>query len=384
MSFLNKKIIIITAFLLVLAFGLFFTIGKEGRKIDKEASLEDKIGQMIFFGFRGTDAPADSEIAKTIKDVKIGGVILFDYDVPSKSYPRNIVNPEQTKKLNSELQTHSEMPLLVAVDAEGGYVNRLKEKYGFLPIKSAKDMGLSDPAETKKEASKLADELKGLGFNMDLAPVIDVDINPENPVIGGIERSFSGDYNTVIVHAKAFIEAMHENGIVTSVKHFPGHGSSTNDSHLGLVDVTKTYKPAELIPYEKLQKEGILDTVMTAHIMNSNIDPDYPATLSPFFLQDILRKQIGFNGVIISDDVQMGAITSQYGMGDAVIRAINAGCDMIVASNNGASEYDPELAYKIKDIIFEAVKSGKISKEKIEESYDRIIELKLKYKIIKL
>ena len=374
------KIIILILVAILIFLGFFYFMNSYFKK---EKELIDRIGQMIMMGFRGTEVSSDSSVAKIIKSVRVGGVILFDYDTPSKSYPRNIVDPEQTKKLISDLQKYSETPLFVAVDAEGGKVNRLKEKYGFIPILSPKEMGKDKSLETtKQEAEKLSAELKDLGFNLNFAPVVDVDVNPKNPVIGGLGRSFSADPEKVFENAKVFIEAFRNNNIITTAKHFPGHGSSTNDSHLGMVDVTNTYKDEELIPYQKLQQQGLLDTVMTAHIMNRKIDENYPATLSPNFLQNILREQIGFNGVIISDDMQMNAITSQYGFEEALIRAINAGCDILILSNNGQAEYDENLAYKARDIIYKAVKDGKIPLKKIINSYGRIYNLKKQFGII--
>jgi beta-N-acetylhexosaminidase len=165
------------------------------------------------------------------------------------------------------------------------------------------------------------------------------------------------------------------------VKHFPGHGSSLNDSHLGLVDVTETYKEKELFPYEFLQEESLLDAVMTAHVFNKEVDEEYPATLSPNFLEDILRERIGFKGVIISDDMQMGAIADHYGKEDSIIRAINSGCDILLFSNNGQEDYNENLPYEVQNIIYQAVIDGKISKERINDSYNRIIKLKSEFNI---
>jgi len=346
-----------------------------------DEELKNKIGQMLMVGFRGTKATDNFYIAGVIKDLNAGGVVLFDYDVPSSSYPRNIINPEQTKQLISDLQSYATVPLLVAVDAEGGNVNRLKPEYGFSNIVSAKEMGKSIETTTK-ESKKLATELKELGFNMNLAPVVDVDINPNNPIIGKLDRSFSSDPEKVATDAAAFIKAHKEENIITVEKHFPGHGSSVADSHLGMVDVTNTYQEKELTPYIELQKEGLLDVVMTAHIINKNIDKNYPATLSPNFLQKILRQQIGFEGVIVSDDLNMNAIVDNYGFEDAIIRAVNAGCDVLLISNNGTSKYDEQLPYKVRDIIYKAVKSGKISPETIIKSYNRIYNLKTKFGIL--
>ena len=360
----------------------YIEANKSQKKSLTDGELKEKIGQMIMIGFRGTTAEENSNIYKIIKDVKIGGVSLSDYDVPSNSFPRNIINPEQTKKLISDLQKYSATPLFVAVDAEGGKINRLKQQYGFLPILSPKDMGQDKTLETtEKESVKLAEELKSLGFNMNLAPVVDLNINPENPIIGALGRSFSSDSEEVVNQARLFIENHLKNNIITVEKHFPGQGSATKDNHLGIVDVTNTYKEEELAPYQKLNDEGLLNAVMTAHIINKDIDNNYPSTLSATFLQDILRGQIGFKGVIISDDMQMAAIDDNYKFDEAVITAINAGCDIIYFFNNSSSGYDENMAYKVIDTIFNAVKEKKIEEKRIIESYNRIMDLKKHFKI---
>jgi len=347
---------------------------------EKDYALRQKIGQMLIVGFRGTEINRLSYISKTINVLNLGGVILFDKDNPSGQFPRNITDPTQTKQLISNLNKYSSSPLFIAVDAEGGYINRLKEKYGFKNIPSAETMGKGTIEETKNNALTLSQELKDLGFNMDFAPDVDVNINPENPVIGYLERSFSNDPNIVSEHASAFIEGLHQNNIIPAIKHFPGHGSSTSDSHLGIVDVTNTYRQEELIPYQKLIENGYSDMVMTAHIMNTNIDPIYPATLSPLFIKNILRDQLKFKGVVVSDDMQMGAIVNNYGFEEAIIKAVNAGCDMLIISNNGTT-YNEKAPYDAVNIILKAVKRGEISENQINESYNRIQELKNKYGI---
>ncbi len=352
-----------------------------GGLLDKDQELKDKIAQMLLIGFRGTEINEESHICKVLKDINIGGVVLFDYDVPSQSFPRNITSPEQTKKLISDLQAYSKVPLFVAVDAEGGRINRLKEKYGFIKIPSAKEVGSQDLEKADLIYTKLAGQLAGLGFNLNLAPVVDVDVNPDNPIIGALDRSFSKAHRTVTDYALVFITAHEQAGIITALKHFPGHGSASTDSHLGMVDVTESYKAYEFDPYRELIKRGKAEMIMTAHIMNTRIDPDYPATLSENFLQKILREELNYDGVIISDDMQMGAIRENYGFEEALIQAINAGCSILAISNNGET-YDENIAYKALEIIFTAVKSGKIGEGKINDSYAKIINLKKKFKII--
>lgn len=373
-----KKIILI----LIIALGIFFLAKDylyDPPSEDKE--LRNKIEQMLIIGFRGTTATP--YITQTIRDLNVGGIILFDRDVPSSGeLERNIVNPEQTKELISQLNELSS-DMFIAVDAEGGYVNRLKDRYGFTNIPSAFEMGKLSTEQTKDYGVFLGQQLSELGFNLNFAPVVDVDVNPDNPVIGNIGRSFSANPEEVYSHATAFIEGLHQNNIVTAIKHFPGHGSSEDDSHLGMADITDTYKDEELLPYKMIIGDGYNDMVMTAHIMNRNIDENYPATLSPLFIQNILREEIGFNGVIISDDMQMGAIVDHYGFDEGIIMAINAGCDLLILSNNGLEGYDELAPYKAVDAILSAVKNNLITEERINQSYDRIQSLKESYGIKK-
>ncbi len=379
----NKPLIII---LLILTLLIIILLAPKKNPIETtkltDEQLLERIGQMLIVGFQGTEISETSPIVQEMKSVNLGGIILFDYDVPSKSPLRNIISPEQTKQLITNLQRYASTPLLIAIDAEGGYVNRLKVKYGFIEIPSAQEMGSSTPENTQQIAVDLTNQFVDLGINTNFAPVVDVNINPNNPVIGAIERSFSSDPEKVFQHALGFIEGQHQNNIITVIKHFPGHGSSEDDSHKGMADVTNTYQEEELIPYKKLIQAGIVDMIMTAHIMNRNIDPDYPATLSQFYIKDILRKDLGFEGVVVSDDMQMGAITEYFGFADSIILAINAGCDMLIISNNN-STYDETAPREVQEIIFNAVKSGEISQDLIIEASDRIKNLKKKFGIMK-
>jgi beta-N-acetylhexosaminidase len=341
-------------------------------------NFDDKIGQMLMVGFRGTEALPDSYIAETVKNINLGGVILFDYDNPSKSAGRNIASPEQTKQLVADLKKYAGgAPLLVAVDAEGGRVNRLKPELGFINVPSAKDLGNAGVGAALESYWNLATQLSNLGFNINFGPVVDVNVNAKNPAIGALGRSYSAAPEKVIALARSFIAAHRSFNIITGLKHFPGHGSSESDSHLGLPDVTDTYDKKELLPYERLIKESAADSIMTAHIIDRDIDPDYPATLSPKFIQNILRDELGFDGVVFSDDMQMGAIVDNYGFEDAIIRAINAGCDILIFSNNGTN-YDETVPYRARDIILKAVSDGRIAKDRINQAYGRIMELKEK------
>lgn len=338
--------------------------------------LKGQIGQMLVVGFRGTAIDENAYISKAIKDLNLGGVILFDIDVPTKRFPRNIVNPAQVKKLTADLKACSSTPMLIAIDAEGGLVNRLKPEYGFLDIPSHQKLGAKqDTKDTRNSSLALARELSELGFNTNFAPVVDVNVNPLNPVIGKLGRSFSRNPLAVAAHAGAFIEGQHESGILTAVKHFPGHGSSSGDTHQGLVDITASYDDTELVPYEQLIRNGLVDMVMTSHIMNLNYDATYPVTLSEHYIQPILREKFGFDGVVVSDDMNMGAITNHYRFEESLIRAVNAGCDLLIISNNGSS-YDENAPYDAAGILFNAVRDNKIAIGRIHEAAQRIEKLK--------
>ena len=359
----------------------FIFVSCNKKTIQRNLTLDQMIGEIIILGFRGTEIDGSSKIVKDINEYNIGGIILFDYDVPSKSSPRNIINPKQTKKLIEDIKSLTRHDLFIAIDAEGGKVNRLKAKYGFMQIDSPQKMGEDEPQNTFIKASPLGLELDYLGINLNFAPVVDVNINKDNPVIGKLERSFSDDPQKVYEHASYFIDAMHEFNVITAIKHFPGHGSSTEDSHLGLVDVTNTYQEeAELFPYKKLIQDNKTDIIMTAHVMNRNIDPDNPATLSSIFLKDILRGKLNYEGIIVSDDMQMGAIVENFGFEEAIIKAINAGCDLLIFSNN-SPVYDEDIAQKAVEVIKKAIKDGKIKEETIRNSYNRIKQLKDSFEI---
>lgn len=346
--------------------------------ISPEPSLDEKIGQMLKVGFRGMAADEDSPIVQDIKKYHIGGVVLFDYDVPRDTAYRNISSPEQVLNLTQSLQKFSETPLFIAIDQEGGRVARLKPKHGFKPTVSAQYLGkLNNADSTAKYAHQTGSTLSELGINTNLGPVVDVNINPQNPVIGGIERSFSEDPAVVTNHAKIYTEILHQYGIMNTLKHFPGHGSSKEDSHLGVVDVTEYWQQQELFPYRNLIESDHADMVMTAHIFNARLDSSYPATLSEPIISGILRDSLGFEGVVMSDDLQMKAIRTQYGLKETIKLSLQAGVDMLSFANN--SIFDEEIVAKAHRIIKELVEEGEITEERINRSYRRIMELKEKY-----
>lgn len=345
-------------------------------------SLEDAVGQMLLIGFRGETL--DDETTALLEEISPGGVILFDYDGPSGGeQTRNIVSPQQLKTLTADLQEVSERPLLIAIDAEGGFVNRLKEDYGFeVQLPSHLTLGAGTLAETESLAAASARQLSDLGINWNLAPVVDVNVFPDSPAIGYWERSFSDDPALVAEHVAAFVRAHHDHGVVSTLKHFPGHGSAVGDTHLGVTDVTDSFiRDAELAPYRTLIDDGYDDVVMTAHVVNRNLDPSArPATLSRPIVTDLLRGELGFDGVILSDDMQMGAILEQYSLETAAIEAIKAGVDVILVANQNT--YDIDHFRRVKAAIVAAVERGEISRQRIDESVERILALKRRYGLI--
>ena len=378
---ISKKIYYLT---LGLVFALFLTpISALASEIEykplppaKEASIELMAGQMIILGFRGDNAEANP-ILNQIQKLQLGGVILFDRDMNPLIGTRNVTSKPQLKKLVSSLHKHSEYPLFVGVDQEGGKVARLKEKKGFLPLPSAREMGKANPEKTFLLAEKLGEELAYLGINIDFAPAVDVEVNPENPAIAKLDRSFSANAQVVTAHAKAFLQGLEKHHVLGCIKHFPGHASSLTDTHNGIADITTSWqKDVELLPYQELISENIIDMVMIGHLVNKNLDEKYPASLSKATISGLLRDDLGFKGVVITDDLQMGAIVDHYNLDEVVELAINAGVDILLYGNNVS--YDDKVGNKVKDTILKLVASGKISRQRLEESYTRIRNLKAK------
>lgn len=281
------------------------------------------------------------------------------------------------KKISWTYQKTSRIPLLIGIDQEGGKVNRLKEKYGFPRSISAAAMGKSGTLDSVHfYGESTAATLAGLGINVNFAPVVDLALNPENTVIVKVERAFSSREDSVVIMAREFIREHRKYGVITVLKHFPGHGSSRDDTHLGVADVTNTWSEKELIPYKQLIDSGYVDAIMTAHIVNKNLDPDgNPGTLSKAILDGILRKRLGYQGVVISDDMQMYAIAKNYGLEEAIRLAVNAGVDIMCFSNNiqGTEERTVD---RVHAIIKGFVASGEIPLARIDESFHRVMRLK--------
>lgn len=337
-------------------------------------SLREKIGQMLLIGFRGLTADAADATRRQIAAGEVGGILLFSVDQLTGG-PRNVDSPEQVRGLVDALSASAPgSPLTVAIDQEGGMVARLGPAHGFPATSSAATLGQGDPSATASAARAMAETLRSVGVTLNLAPVVDLAVNPDNPIIAAVQRSFSAEPEVVIAHASAFIRAHHDIGVRAAIKHFPGQGSATGDTHAGVVDVTDVWTDVELEPFAALVGQRLPDAVLTAHIFNGRLDPDHPATLSQPTITGILRQQLGWDGAVISDDMQMGAIRDAYGYEEAVALAIEAGVDILLIANQLV--YEPDIAPRTIDIVEGLVRSGRIGEERIDASYRRILALK--------
>lgn len=352
-----------------LLFSFCFSVLLTSYSYAQADSLSIKIGQMILIGF--ADSKVDEKVLKDISDGKVGSIIIFEKNIPK------INSYAGLKKIVWTFQQAAPSPLFIAIDQEGGRVNRLKEKYGFPRSISAMQSGKNASLDSVRFYSQsTAATLAGLGINVNFAPVVDLASNPTNPIIAKVERAYSANEDSVARMAQEVIEAHRKVGVITVLKHFPGHGSSKSDTHLGVADVTNTWEYRELTPYKKLLQEGNVDAVMTAHIVNKTLDSrGYPGTLSDSIIAHLLRKKMGYTGVVFSDDMQMHAITKHYGLEEAIKLAILAGVDIMTFSNNitGSEERTVD---KVHSIIKKYVEDGTISQARIDESYKRTTALK--------
>lgn len=356
-------------FYAALIMGIVF-LGINPRAVAQHSdSLDIKIGQMILVGFPGTSV--DPKVLEEVRLGKVGSIIFFEKNVP----PQNSF--VALKKITWSYQQAAPIPLLICIDQEGGRVNRLKDKYGFPKSITAAAMGKSPTLDSVRfYGEATASTLAGLGINVNFAPVVDLASNPDNPIIAKYGRAFSANEDSVILMAKEFIKMHRKYGVLTSLKHFPGHGSSKDDTHNGIADVTTSWNDKELKPYQVLIDSGYADAIMTSHIVNRSLDKTgNPGTLSADILTGVLRNRMKYDGVVFTDDMQMHAITRYYGLEEAIKLAVNAGVDIMTFSNNiqGSEERTVD---KVHSIIRQMVKTGEIKSDRINESYKRIMKLK--------
>lgn len=336
-------------------------------------TLEQMAGQMIIVGFQGDDASDKSvkAVAAEIASGDLGGVMYLK---------TNVKTLKAVKAMNAAFRAASPgLPPFITLDQEGGAVERLTADVGFEELPNAATIAANDsPAEAEAVYGKMARSIAALGFTVNFGPVADLAVNPKNAVIAKFGRAFGKTAKTVAAYDGAFIDAHHAAGLLTSLKHFPGHGSSTADSHEGFVDISKTWDATELDPYKTLFGHGYADFVMIGHLYHADYagsgKTKLPASLSPEWIEGVLRGQLGFSGVVISDDLEMGAIRKQFDLHDTVVRAVNAGVDVLLFSNT--ADYSAGLADKVRGILVAEAEADPAFRARIEASYARIVALK--------
>jgi len=337
--------------------------------------LQRLVGRLLVVGVRGArpDNPAMKADLETCTAAHVGGVMLFDRDLPTGN-PRNIESPTQLAELTSCLRETLGPDLLVMIDQEGGAVARLREEHGFDSGVSAHTFANMDEAEQRGIARVQAEQLRSCGVNVNLAPVVDLAIEPGSRIIAGLERSFGASVERVIACARVWIEEHRAAGVASCLKHYPGHGSARGDTHDGLVEITsRGTADDELAPYLALACEpGVM--VMTGHLLDRSIDHALPASLSAAHTDGVLRERIGFQGVIVTDSIDMGAVRDRWAAPEAVVLAIQAGSDLVVDAVNSPGPSRPSPAMKMSDALTYAIESGQIRNgiERLQASAERI------------
>lgn len=332
--------------------------------------LKKMVGQMIVLGFPGTRRGQDwpDRVARMIQGGQIGGTILF---------AGNIVNAQQLSELVAYISRNSNGPLPFAcIDQEGGAIQRLTPEKGFVSLPSARSIGKLDGPEAYRLYHKAASQLAALGVNVNFGPVVDLDTNATNPAIGQLGRSYDSDPKKVVSFARQFIDAHRQAGVMTAVKHFPGHGSAKADPHDVIVNIDGTWKEQELIPFRELLGDNS-SMVMVGHLIHRRFsDGDLPASLSKRTISDTLRKDFGFRGLVITDDLDMDAIQSRFRTEEAAVLAIAAGADLIIIANNKSP--DPKIVDRVTSALIQAVEANRIPLASIQRSYTRIMSAKAK------
>ena len=331
-------------------------------------NLKQLLHKMLIIGFDGHDILKNETLTTQIQN-GLGGVILFDRYIEDTSKAKNIHSFEQLKKLNQSLQNISDNPLMICIDQEGGKVARLREQKGFKESPSAKIITTLTDDEAKKAYEKLASQLQELNINCNFAPLVDLGINKDSKIIYGLDRAYGDDTEQIVKYGEIFMDALDKHKIISVLKHFPGHGSAKGDSHEGFVDITQTWDEIELSPYKSLLHKT--NMIMSAHVFNAKLDDKYPSTLSYATNTKLLRERLGYDGVLITDDLQMFAIQKHYKKEEAIELAINSGADMLMYCNQlGDDDTDETI-----DMMTHLVQSGKIPIERIKEANKRIDKL---------
>jgi beta-N-acetylhexosaminidase len=324
-----------------------------------------RMGRMLIVGFHGQqpEDPGVKAVIRQLRKGELGGVIFFK---------RNIDNRPQVQALTALFRKAAgNRPILIGIDQEGGRIQRLSAADGVAPLASARSMaGRATPAEAEAAYGGLAADLKGLGFNINFGPVVDLDTHPRNPIIGALGRAYSAKPDVVAAYAAAFVKGHRQQGMLTAAKHFPGHGSGDKDSHLGPVDVSKSWTEAELEPYRQLDAENLIDMVMVGHLRLARFDKKNMATFSPIIIDKVLRGSLGKETIVISDDMEMGAITKLMPKADAMLAAVKAGNDLVIVS----AEHDknPAMAAELFRKLQTAAADDETIRLRIDQTNQRL------------
>jgi beta-N-acetylhexosaminidase len=343
--------------------------------VTNEAALRKKIASLLVVGFRGEEVNGNDWIVKAIRN-GLGGVVLFDRELHTDGV-RNISSPGQVTSLIKSLRQASPGRLIVSIDQEGGQTSRLNPGDGFQATQSEADIGAANkPDTTRSWAQGMVRSMTSIGVNLNYAPVVDLDVNPDNPAIGKLGRSFSDDPNVVVSNATEEIQVHRAGGVKTVLKHFPGLGSATANTDFDVVDVSSTWTSKELEPFQTLISKGTADSVMAAHLLNTQLDPDRPASLSRAVVTDLLRGKLGFRGPVVSDDMQAVAISSRFGADEALALGLQAGMDLLVFANQQV--YDENVVDKALDNVVNLVRQGQLTQARIDQSVARVDSLRPK------
>lgn len=333
---------------------------------EKNLSLKEKISQMFIMGFSGTYLNSENINIQNLVKNALGGIIFFS---------ENISSYEQTRNLSAELQKIAKIPLFISIDQEGGKIERTRNVKNKKIYLSPSELSLKDDIEfIRSQTQIMADELAFMGINMNFAPVLDVNTNPDNPVIG--VRSFGDTAEKVIKYSEPVYKTFIENNIIPVGKHFPGHGDTYTDSHIELPFVDLSLEELEnthIKPFKAAINNG-LDAIMIAHVLYKAFNKEIiPASLSPEVITDYLKNKLDFKGLIISDDMVMGGISRQYSSLEACIKGIEAGIDLFIF------RYSDDETVKLIDEVAKAVEEGEIPPERIDYSVQKILFIKEKY-----
>ncbi len=325
--------------------------------------LDAKLGQLVMVQFQGTEASPD--VVQMISSQDVGGVIF---------YAGNIASAQQVRALTGQLQQMAPIPLLTSIDQEGGTVNRLISILGPLPGAAQ----LANPAQAELRGEQDAKYLHDFGFNLNLAPVVDV--GTANAQLW--DRTFGSNQDRVAVMAGAYLRGLQQTGeVVGTLKHFPGLGSTTTDPHVGLPILSRSrtdWERIDLEPYRVLLAEQHVSAIMVTHILVPAVDPNLPASLSPTLITGVLRQQLGFNGVVITDDLTMGALSSRWTLPEAAVLAIKAGTDVVTGAANSA------MVEEVTGALKQALAQGILSEARIDQAVEHVLELKLQLHLISM